>query len=281
MESNDTAMAKRRFPGGHSGGAGGAARTCVLYKCHLVNDETVFRFNHVRRGCAAMGYDLVWVLDSAHDVSKLPGGVDFFTYSFDTFSREMPFAVFTPPRHDVPFWNASPGMVLQFHAHHRGEYDRLWSVEYDACVFGEWATFFRQYENDGSDFIASLISEYDEKAPAWCWFTLAGGMSPEFLKWLRDHFTLCVSLNVCSRLSAGLLDDILQFCRTASPGSRFFEWVWATVARSSGYGMRCIESNKLSYAPIDPGFAEFRSGLLYHAVKLDICWEDTLKARPA
>jgi len=247
-------------------------RTCVLYLCHVINDETVFRFNHLKRGCDSLGYDLVWVLDSLNYVGKLPDGVDFFTCSLNSFMRDMPFAVFHADWR-TNYANATPGMVLQFHSHHMGKYDRLWVIEYDSCVFGSWADFFTKYESDDADFVTADIRPH-ECGKNWMWFRT--NMPPEFFEWIRDNLPLHMSLNCCCRLSSRLFEDICSFYKTISRGSKFFEWVWITVAKRSGYKTRCIESNHLNNMGISAGFTDFRPGVPYHAVKLDISWKDVL-----
>ena len=46
-------------------------RTAVLFISHIVNAETLFRYNHLKQGCDEYGYDLFWALDESkeHDVN--------------------------------------------------------------------------------------------------------------------------------------------------------------------------------------------------------------------
>lgn len=249
-------------------------RTCVLYLSHVINDESVFRFNYLKDGCQALGYGLFWALDvqNVKCDGGIPAGVDVFTYTYDHFAGELPSAVcHAEPRDQI---NADAGLVMTFYKHHSEEYDRLWVVEYDVCVLGGWKDFFHKYDKAEADFIAWKVRPY-EVEKSWYWWNYA--MDQKFLKWLVDNTPLSFSLNSICMLSFRLLRDICAFCDEIDSGSRFYEWVWATVARKSGYKTLDLESNNFSCWPIGADFKDYRPSVPYHAVKLDISWGDVQK----
>ena len=102
-------------------------------------------------------------------------------------------------------------------------------------------------------------------------------MSREFQLKLRQEYKLTRSLNCISRLSSRLLDDIYDFLKELNATSVFFEWVWATVAKTKGYDVADFGSpGGYTYLPIEPDFNDFKLGQVYHAIKLDISWKDVL-----
>lgn len=38
-------------------------KTVVLFICHIVNDESMFRFSMLKTACDRLGFDLRWVMD--------------------------------------------------------------------------------------------------------------------------------------------------------------------------------------------------------------------------
>lgn len=38
-------------------------KTAVLYICHVIDDETKFRYFEMKRGADALGYDIFWAID--------------------------------------------------------------------------------------------------------------------------------------------------------------------------------------------------------------------------
>ena len=39
-------------------------KTAILYICHVIDDETRFRYAEMKRGADALGYDIFWAIDT-------------------------------------------------------------------------------------------------------------------------------------------------------------------------------------------------------------------------
>ena len=221
-----------------------------------------------------MGYEIWWIFDCQNEVNgKLPPQINFYTYSYERLCEKMPFTIYD--LWDQKKFNATPGMVMQFHKDHLKRYDNLWLVEYDACCYGEWVDFFEKFKDNDADLITTNIASYSEEENFYHW--VPPRMSEEFQDMLKQKYKLTRSLNCICRISSRLLDDTYDFLKNLNSPSVFFEWVWITVAKTKGYNV--IDFNSpiaYTYCPLSPDFSDYKLGQMYHAIKLDISWKDVL-----
>ena len=175
------------------------------------------------------------------------------------------------------FVNAS---VMQFYKNNLFKYDYMWIVEYDACFTGDWVDFFSQYVDDKSDLIAFHYQEmtHDIKNE-WWWHFMSGRIDQDFLQMMKTKFPLCKTLNCICRVSFDLLYDILTFYHDNDNGGCFYEWVWPTVAKMKGKTICNMQSNFFFPEKIPEDFNDYRRNTPYHAVKLDINWNEFMERK--
>ena len=112
----------------------------------------MFRYNHLKKGCDELGYDLFWAMDSdSSQKDELPSNIKKFEFSYSEFEKKFPFMVFFPERK----FNMTPSVPNLFQLKNGKTYDYLWVVEYDVCCYGDWYDFFLKYDNNDADLIAS------------------------------------------------------------------------------------------------------------------------------
>ena len=115
-------------------------RTVVLFVSHIVNEETVYRYNALKEGCLEMGYDLFWAMDADSQFNDcVPTEIPKFGFSYAEYEKKFPNQVFFYRRK----YNMTPSVPNLFYLHNRGKYDYIWVVEYDVCCYGKWSQFFR------------------------------------------------------------------------------------------------------------------------------------------
>jgi hypothetical protein len=50
-------------------------KTSVLFICHQVNEESIFRYGRIKNACDKMGYDLFWMIDSLCKQDNFPKNI--------------------------------------------------------------------------------------------------------------------------------------------------------------------------------------------------------------
>lgn len=211
-------------------------RTAVLFLCHIVNEETMFRYNLLKKACNELGYDLYWAIDGENRYGKenLPVDVEYHKFSFSQYSADYPFIIYNNGCGGKRN-NAANAATITFHQSNLNKYDYVWVIEYDACYVGEWRDFFRKNQDSDADlitsnFICSIRNMYD-----W-WFLGNGRCDRNTIMKIEEMGAFCRSLNCICRLSNRLLCDIYGFLRKNGKGQLcFYEWVWPTVAKGLGY----------------------------------------------
>ena len=141
-------------------------KTAVLYICHVIDDETKFRYAEMKRGADALGYDIFWAIDvkCVGVDTEIPSDINFYPFSYGEFKIRLPYCVFT--KHGDQNFNATPSAAHLFHEDHP-EYDFVWNIEYDVCYLGDWETFFKKYDADDSAFLTTTMRLNDFR---WMWF---------------------------------------------------------------------------------------------------------------
>lgn len=253
-------------------------KTAVLFICHIVNEETVYRYNHLKSGCDKMGYDLFWALDVENiDISVLPENIAFHKFSFKEFIEEFPYMeTYSLEMKKDKVRNIPQAALYLFDKSHQNEYDFIWTIEFDVCFNGNWNEFFEKYQDDDSDLVhtGNSFRTYMTHS-SWIDFNI---IQIEVRDKLIEDGHLCASLMCCTRLSKRLIDGIKEFLREIDDRAAFFEWVWATVAVKQDYKLRQYFSNYFYYAPpLDQSFKLFKQNNIYHPVKLNIEWKSILE----
>lgn len=74
-------------------------KIAVLFICHIVNNESMSRFNMLKTACDKLGFNIYWAIDCAADqTTALPFGIDFYSFLYERYEAEMPFAVYRQSR---------------------------------------------------------------------------------------------------------------------------------------------------------------------------------------
>ena len=117
-------------------------RTVVLFVSHIVNEETIYRYNLLKEGCLEMGYDLFWAVDTMSiPEESLPKdiGIDFYPISYTRYETLFPYMTFIEDenRLDKKRYHNSPFLTYHLFVNDNpGKYDRVWLVEFDVCLHG-------------------------------------------------------------------------------------------------------------------------------------------------
>lgn len=250
-------------------------RTAVLFICHAINRESLYRWDMVKKGAEAMGYDIFWALDKKclENSAMVPDGVlpediNFYMFSLKDYQERLPYCVFTYGRE---VQNMTPAAIQLFHEDH-SEYDFIWGMEYDVVYSGEWKDVFSKYDSCQLDFIAAHNEpEIQDEI-----------IDSETRKKLEeDGLVLCKTLNFICRTSSRMLEEVKQFMKKYNNGSGFFEWSWATSANAAGYDVVEMEPKRdgWSWKYVSPAklnvsspFNILKRNTLYHSVKMDTIW---------
>ena len=251
------------------------SKTATLFISHIISEETMFRYNQLKRGCAEFGHDLFWAVDETKvKDSELDPKIKYYKFSYERYSNELPFILYGNKKDE--HINSANGVVLLFNEDMHGLYDYIWVVEYDVCMMGEWNEFFRQYENSTADLITKNITHTD-KLEYWNKWDFYAKNEHVLMDLVNERKALAKSLNCLSRVSTFLLELILNFLREFDDRSAFYEWVWPSVAYLYGREVVQFQSNRFSCTKIPADFVDFKKGMPYHAIKADVCWNDYLK----
>ena len=249
-------------------------KTAVLFICHEVCKESMFRHGLLKQACDKMGYDLFWMVDSNNLPREFPPNIQFHEFSFERFEKLTnlkPYVVQHRP--NITRKNSTATTATQlFMLDTSFQYDRVWHVEYDVCFMGDWVDFFKQYEDVNADFITTWNYERPEYDYDWYHFKF---IDSKLKTQLQQSPFFQVTLNCLCRLSKRLLVDIRDYL-TQIGSSQFQEWVFPTVANMKGYqtlffSSNCFRPNKVK------GFSKYRKGMVYHPLKLDVSFQDMLR----
>ena len=126
------------------------AKTAVLFICHIVSDESIFRYNLLKTACDKLGYDVFWAIDKDSRLASAPSNISFYKFSCRRYAAEMPFAVYQVKQSQ--YLNSAAAATMLFWKDCSGKYDRFWVVEYDVCLAGKWSDFFKKYSDENIDF---------------------------------------------------------------------------------------------------------------------------------
>ena len=146
-------------------------KTAVIFCCHIINEESLFRYNHLKRGCEEMGYDLFWAIDTmAIPEEDLPkdSGIDFYPISYLRYEELFPYMTFIEDENRMDLQRHFNSPFLAYHLFvndNPDKYNRIWVFEYDVCCYGEWADFFKKYENSNSDLICPSTTYTENVLP--------------------------------------------------------------------------------------------------------------------
>lgn len=241
------------------------SKQLILYICHIVNEETLWRYRRLKEDVSPLNMDVLWVYNQKPGVS-----VSFPDYVwYDSITDEE---VYAGVEYAAP---DAAGMSLQFQgpnymamkmALKYDKYDYVWYLEYDVCYSGNWKTFFDKMNTLAHDFICERVtSRYNE--PNWFWWKY----SREFKPWNRSF----KSVNCISRLSRRFINALEDMYRSTVNDQRtFFEHAWVTLAMNE---YSCYDLYKKECAPVFSvnkinNLRRPDRDKLYHAIKDDIKW---------
>ena len=185
--------------------------TAVLFICHIIDDETKFRYEHLRKGCQEMGYDLFWAVDAmAIPEDNLPkdNGIDFYPISYLRYEKLFPYMTFieNENRMDWKRWQNTPFMAYHLFVNDNPDkYDRIWLFEYDVCCYGEWVDFFKNYEEDDSALLSASIW-YGSQPNLFTWSRLT-----PYLKRFPYNGCLSWTLLCACRVDTSLHQNVCEF----------------------------------------------------------------------
>ena len=254
-------------------------RTAVLFVCHIVNDESKFRFEQLKRGCDEMGYDLYWGMDEdSVDVRSLPLDVPAYEISFGRFTKLFPHMVYSLGDDRTKYFNFLYSAYHMFVNDNPGRYDRIWMFEYDVCCYGEWKDFFQKHENDEAELICNpqryKIKEEDLHKE-WLWqFMNDDIMNYPWMGYLT-HALLCGC-----RMDVSLHQKVCDFFQQFPEGGRsrlHMEFAWPTVTKLTGGRISTFASTQFDFSPqLTEDFENYQRDNLYHPVKLGVSWRKVL-----
>ena len=262
--------------------------TAVLFICHIINDETKFRYNLLKKGCQEMGYDLFWAVDTmAISEDDLPknSGIDFYPISFLVYEKLFPYMTFIEDenRMDWKKWHNTPFLAYHLFVNDNpNKYDRIWLFEYDVCCYGEWTSFFKKYENESASLICSqtTYTEGNRILNGWC-----GKRLTPYLRALSYNGCLSWSLLCACRVDTSLHQKVCEFFQKLpeDDNSRHrlhMEIAWPTIARLTDMKIATFQSNQFENNKVTYNFNDYSLGTIYHPIKMDIEWKKILERIP-
>lgn len=152
-------------------------------------------------------------------------------------------------------------------------YDYYWVIEDDVCFSDNWAKFFKTFDKDASDLLASYITHYNDDTTWTWWYTFSS--AGEAVK-LSD---MVRSFNPIYRLSNRALKVIHE--KMSRGWSGHFEVLIPTILSTQGMKMTDLGNNKnIDYVNNEYSFYDRdtmshmplriqakRQGMIYHPIK--------------
>ena len=257
--------------------------TAVLFVCHIVNDESIFRYEQLKRGCDEMGYDLYWGMDEdSADARSLPLDVPAYEISFDRFTKLFPHMVYSLGDSRTKYFNFLYTAYHMFVNDNPGRYDKIWLFEYDVCCYGEWTSFFKKYENESASLICSQTTYTEGNCilNGWC-----GKRLTPYLRALSYNGCLSWTLLCACRVDTSLHQKVCEFFQKLpeDDNSRHrlhMEIAWPTIARLTNMKIMTFQSNQFENNKVTYNFNDYRLGTIYHPIKMDIEWRRILERIP-
>lgn len=263
-----------------------AGKECIVFLVHEFNEEIRRRFKRLEKETRHR-YDVYILADKK---TRVPRDV-LNRYCVEYFD----FSDLKRMARSVIGGSIVPGnchlRTIEFFRRHPS-YERYWFIEYDVHYSGNWMDFFSQFEDDGSDLLASVVHTLAEER-TWAW---ASSFScPK--RALEEEERLIAFLPV-HRLSSRAIHEIEKRVRKGWVGH--FEMLVPTAVLDAGltvsdlggsgrwtprerknknyisvqvYGVNTLQTFRyrpMIYYPLIRNF-------LYHPIKMKICLRDQVK----
>lgn len=260
------------------------SKELVLFICHVINDESMFRFKEIQNGAKANGFDCKFALDISNGISdslKNTTDLELFTFKNDKndlfFQKNCFYNILQRSEH-TNNWQYSLHVKILLDAlatNIFNEYSKIWLIEYDCCYFGHWSDFFKKHKDVDVDFhaISNKISEFS-KTSGW---SHAPSKTYDALAVDNIEFRCC--LICCSRFSENAVKAIKNFYKKyGSNNDLFYEFVFPSACINANLKYKNDIMPNFRWAPsYDATKDQLAKDTLIHPMKLNCKYSDLLK----
>lgn len=138
-------------------------KECLLFLSHHTRTKAMASLKKLRADCSHL--DIIPVFDQTQgtlDVDNIPGAwlinCEYITRLLDYPTKHQ--------HHPGTFWPKNIDLPLMGFFQQQPHYDYYWVIEYDVRYTGNWQDFFKHFQLNNSDLLATTLYDYAIR-PQW------------------------------------------------------------------------------------------------------------------
>lgn len=254
-------------------------KTCIGFLCHIINDETIYRYNKLKKE-APEYYDIYWIINDSNYDFKSYNNINFIVIpSVDELKSKYKKVYYLYEKENDDFINSGYHFdcglnFIEFRKVIR-HYKYYWFIEYDVYMHN-FNELFTKYDNDNYDVITSNISTLEETYDVRKYSEVYLYNSNNLYNIINYPIQLQYhAFYTISRLSDDILDEMMEYHKGYN--FTFFEDLITMIAIHKGYKIKNNDfCNNNGYNDGSNSWSEnyvkdeyFNSNIIIHPIKLE------------